>query len=76
MVLPWKGGHGMITLKETCSGCGSVLQLFDVHWVPVHQGEVRPLCASCFKLGQRYVQLRSRGLSDRQAWRKLSRGKG
>jgi ribosomal protein S27AE len=66
----------MITLKETCSRCGSVLQLFDVHRVPVDHGEVRLLCGSCFKLGQRYVELRSRGLSDRQAWRKLSRGKG
>jgi hypothetical protein len=66
----------MITLKETCSGCGSVLRLFDVHRVPVRQGEVRLLCGSCYKLGQRYVKLRSRGLSDRQAWRRLSRGKG
>jgi hypothetical protein len=66
----------MITLKETCFRCGSILGLFDVHRVPVREGEVRLLCGSCFKLGQRYGELRSRGLSDRQAWRKLGRGKG
>ncbi len=66
----------MITLKERCSVCGAVLRLLETHRVPVHQGEVRLLCGSCYKLGQRYVKLRSRGLSDRQAWRRLSRGKG
>jgi hypothetical protein len=66
----------MIVLKERCSLCGCGLQLFGVHRVPVNQGEVRLLCGSCYKLGQRYVELRSRGLSDRQAWRRLSRGKG
>jgi hypothetical protein len=66
----------MITLKETCFCCGSVLELFDVCRVPVRPGEVRLLCGSCYKLGQRYVELRSRGLSNRQAWRRLSRGKG
>jgi hypothetical protein len=66
----------MITLKETCFRCGCCLQLFDLHRVPVSDGEFRLLCGSCFKLGQRYIELRSRGVSDRQAWRKLGRSKG
>jgi hypothetical protein len=65
----------VIILKERCSFCGCVLTVFDAHQVPT-PGEVRLLCGSCFKLGGRYVALRARGLSDRQAWRKLKRGKG
>ncbi len=66
----------MIILKERCSFCRCVLTVFDAHRVP-GAGEVRLLCAVCFKLGERYVALRARGLSDRQAWRRLKRtGKG
>ncbi len=62
----------MITLKEGCSLCGCALSVLDAHRVPT-PGEVRLLCGVCFKLGQRYVALRARGLSDRQAWRRLKR---
>ncbi len=65
----------MIRLKERCSFCGCGLSVLDAHRVPT-PGEVRLLCARCFKLGERYVALRARGLSDREAWRKLKRGKG
>ncbi len=62
----------MIRLKERCSFCGCALSVLDAHRVPT-PGEVRLLCARCFKLGERYVALRARGLSDREAWRKLKR---
>ncbi len=65
----------MIVLKEPCSCCGCPLGLFDARRVP-GLGETRFLCTRCFALGERYVALRARGLSDRQAWRKLNRGRG
>jgi hypothetical protein len=62
----------MITLKDRCAFCRCALSLLDSHRVPT-PGEVRLLCGRCFRLGERYVAMRARGLSDRQAWRKLKR---
>jgi hypothetical protein len=64
----------VITLKEPCWRCGCPLGVFEARRVP-GLAETRFLCTQCFALGERYVALRARGLSDRQAWRKLNRGK-
>ena len=65
----------MVKFTNVCCVCGRILGILDAYRVPV-RGEARVLCPPCHRIGQRYVVLRERGLSDKQAWRKLKQEYG